>query len=302
MELDKTRNWPYYALGGSILFIIVLGGWWLYLVFKLAIKLKEMNSPILQGNLLMMVQWEGITFLSTTIFVGIAIIYIFYQDSKKSRATQSFYASLTHELKTPLASMRLQAQVLNDLVKKLEVKQEYKEKIDRYGIRLEEDSIRLENEIDRHLQLSRLGLNGEFNLSSLDPVGLIKKIFQSYPELDLNITQGDFSIIADQSAFEMMIKNLIENTLRHQGQTKNIEIKISEDSDKTIIHYNDFGKKFDGELKRLGNLYYKHNSPSGSGIGLYLIKRIMKKLQGKLEIINDSNLHFKLYFKRGNDE
>ena len=302
MELDKTKNWPYYALGGSILFIILLGGWWLFLVFKLAVKLKEMNSPILQGNLVMMVQWEGVTFLGTTIFVGIAMIYIFYQDSKKSRATQSFYASLTHELKTPLASMRLQAQVLNDLVRKLEVTEDNKKKIDKYSHRLEEDSVRLENEIDRHLQLSRLGLNGEFNLTSLDPVGLIKKIFSAYPEIELNISEGDFSIIADQSAFEMIIKNLIENTLRHQPKTKKVTVHINENDAKTIVHYDDQGESFSGDIKRLGNLYYKHNSPQGSGIGLYLIKRIMRKLQGQFEIINAKNLSFKLYFKRGDNE
>ena len=302
MELDKTKSWPYYALGGSILFIILLGGWWLYLVFKLAIKLKEMDSPILKGNLVMMVQWEGVTFLGTTIFVGIAMLYIFYQDAKKSRATQSFYASLTHELKTPLASMRLQAQVLNDLVKKLEVQKDQKEKIDKYSQRLEEDSVRLENEIDRHLQLSRLGLKGEFNLSSLNPVGIIKKVFQQYPQLELDINEGDYSINADQSAFEMIIKNLIENTLRHQPKSKSVKINIQENENDTLISYNDEGSKFTGDIKKLGHLYYKHNSPAGSGIGLYLINKIMKRLRGSFIVENKDNLQFKLLFQKSLNE
>tara|TARA_B100001971_G_scaffold61895_1_gene56866 strand:+ start:66582 stop:67490 length:909 start_codon:yes stop_codon:yes gene_type:complete len=302
MELDKTKSWPYYALGASILFIIILGGWWLYLVFTLAIKLKEMNSPILQGNLVMMVQWEGVTFLGITIFVGIALLYIFYQDSKKSHATQAFYASLTHELKTPLASMRLQAQVLSDMVQKIACDRSEVEKIEKYSQRLEQDSIRLENEIDRHLHLSRLELKGYISLDSLNPVSLIKSAFKSYPQLQLEITEGDFSVLADQSAFLMIIKNLIENTLRHQSQAKKVSIIITNEEEYIKLTYDDHGSAFNGDISKLGSLFYKHQSPKGSGIGLYLIKKIMKNFGGRLSIRNSEHLIFDLYFKRGDNE
>jgi signal transduction histidine kinase len=60
--------------------------------------------------------------------------------------------------------------------------------------------------------------------------------------------------------------------------------------------YDDFGKKFTGDINHLGELFYKHNSSKGSGIGLYLIKNLLRKMNGKLEILNDERLKFKLTF------
>jgi len=298
MELDKTKNWPYYLLGFSILFIIVLGGWWLYLVFTLAIKLKEMDSPILQGNLVMMVQWEGVTFLTITIFVAVSVLYVFYQDNKKSRSTQLFYASLTHELKTPLASMRLQSQVLTDLVKSINCDQSQTQKIEKYSKRLEEDSIRLEDEIDRHLQLSRIDLSKDLNIEAINLSLLLKEITSRYG-LEFEINNGDFNVLADQSATMMIFKNLIENTLRHQSDSKRVSITLNEQDEYIKVTYNDHGKRFEGETQNLKKLFYKHNSPKGSGIGLYLINKLMHKQTGKFIIHNNDHLVFDLFFKKG---
>jgi signal transduction histidine kinase len=297
MELNKTKNWPYYALSFSIIFIMVLGGWWLYLVFTLAIKLKEMHSPILKGNLVMMVQWEGVTFLTLTIFVGLAILYVFFQDSKKSRATQLFYASLTHELKTPLASMRLQAQVLLDLISKLEFKEDDKIKVEKYSKRLEQDSVRLEDEIDRHLQLSRLEFTGNLNFEQIQLSKFIQDKAKSY-DISIEVTPLETEVLADQAALTMIIKNLIENSLRHNKGLKKITITLEEKDRDVLLHYNDHGEKFNGDLKSLGKLFYKFNSPKGSGIGLYLINKLMQKQNGSMQITNSPNIKFHLSFPK----
>lgn len=300
MELNRTKNWPYYLLGLSILFIIVLGGWWLYLVFTLAYKLKEMHSPILKGNLVMMVQWEGFTFLTMTLLVGIAIFYFFYQDNKKTRATQLFYASLTHELKTPLTSMRLQSQVLLDLISKLDFNASEKEKIAKYGQRLEEDSVRLEDEIDRHLQLSRLELAGNLNIESINITNFLKDLAQKF-QLKVKLPTSDQEVMADQTALHMIFKNLFENTIRHQDKNNEIIIDFQMNSDSLQVTYNDQGKAFDGDISQLGKLFYKHNSPKGSGIGLYLIKKLIQKQGGVFKIKQNPNLIFIMTLPRSLD-
>jgi signal transduction histidine kinase len=61
--------------------------------------------------------------------------------------------------------------------------------------------------------------------------------------------------------------------------------------------YDDFGKKFLGSTSRLGELFYKFDSTKGSGIGLYLIKNLMRKMNGNFEIVNSERLKLKLSFE-----
>jgi signal transduction histidine kinase len=62
------------------------------------------------------------------------------------------------------------------------------------------------------------------------------------------------------------------------------------------VIYDDFGKKFGGNTDRLGELFYKFNSSKGSGIGLYLIKNLMRQMHGQFHILNEERLRFKLCF------
>ena len=302
MELGKTKNWFYALLGLAVAFIFVLGAWWLYLVFKLSKALQGADPEILPGNLALMVKWEGMTFFALTLMVGAALFYVFWQDHKKTKSLQTFYATLTHELKTPLASMRLQAQVLGELLNSLKIESEEKQKIARYGIRLQEDVLRLENELDKHLQLSRVERGGNLSLSPIALIPLIKSESKKYPAMETNIdtSLSEPTVVADQTALGIIFKNLFENTFRHNSQEeKKVNIQIYEQGPELIALYDDQGGKFEGDIKSLGKLFFKHDSPKGSGIGLYLAKRLAKQQGGRLTIKNASSLCFELRLKKG---
>lgn len=99
----------------------------------------------------------------------------------------------------------------------------------------------------------------------------------------------------------MIIRNLIENTLRHTD-SKEVEISILPMKNEISLNYNDHGSRFDGDLSQLGNLFYKYNSPKGSGLGLYLIRRLTQKMGGEFKINNEKSLSFSLTFKRGEND
>ena len=61
------------------------------------------------------------------------------------------------------------------------------------------------------------------------------------------------------------------------------------------------GEKFCGNLDRLGKLFYKHDSPKGSGIGLYLVKKLVQRQGGQFVVSNEARLLFELKFKRGEE-
>ncbi|MCO4753142.1 MAG: HAMP domain-containing histidine kinase [Bacteriovoracaceae bacterium] len=304
MELAKTKNWFYILLGLAVLFIFVLGAWWLFLVFKLATYLEGVDATVIPANLALMVQWEGLSFFVLTVALGCALGWVFWQDHKKTRSLQIFYSTLTHELKTPLASMRLQAQVLSETIEGLNIEDSKKEKIERYGKRLQEDVVRLEGEIDKHLQLSRAQRGGNLAFSPVSLIPLIASQAKKHPHLDtaINSKIDNPVIMGDQTALSIIFKNLFENTDRHNKQeNKHVEISIDANSETVSIKYDDHGVKFPGDTKSLGKLFFKHDSPKGSGIGLFLIKKLSRRQGGSFVIKNDQRLIFELKFKRGED-
>lgn len=299
MELNKTKKWFYALTALAVFFILALGGWWLFLVFKLANKLESMHIPELSGNLLYMIQWEGFTFFSMLVILGSALLYIFIQDHRKTLSISSFFASMTHELKTPLASIRLQAQVIADLVDDLELSSSQLEK---YVQRLNDDTVRLENELDKSLQLARIEKGGVLNLVPIGLESFIEDISSQYisreKALSIDIKYDEnFMILADEFALKMILRNLIENTLRHCHQeSKQVTITLQSHNKNVLMNYFDNGLPFTGDKKKLGQLFYKYNSPKGSGIGLYLIKQLIKKMGGHFKIIGDDKLTFSLEF------
>lgn len=307
MELNKTRKAFYIVLLFSVLMLFLLGSWWLFLVFKLANKLEDLNHPLLEGNLLSMIKWEGMTFIGFLLTLTVTLIYIYYQDHKKTKSLQAFFSSLTHELKTPLASIKLQTQVLLDALLEAKLEEKTQAKIDKYTKRLIDDSVRLEDQLDNHLQLSRVERSAPLNLTQIELLEFIQQEEKRYEqEIQVHIKQSEQAqtvIMADSFALQTILRNLFENTIKHGNpDNKQATIDIVSFKDKVQFSYHDNGGPFSGELDKLGELFYKHDSPKGSGIGLYLIKKLMYKMKGKclFNLNNKGQLILTLSFQGGN--
>ena len=84
----------------------------------------------------------------------------------------------------------------------------------------------------------------------------------------------------------VIFRNLFENTLRHNPDSKKVIISASKIGQNVELTYDDQGKKFQGNSNRLGELFYKFNSTKGTGVGLYLIKNLMRKMDGSFQSYN----------------
>jgi signal transduction histidine kinase len=298
MELNRTRRWFY---GLTLLWVVMLlglGSWWLYLVFKLHQTMTSLSIPELgsQERFLNMMRWEGSFFFIFLSALGVSLLLMYMRDMKKTKAMQVFFASLSHELKTPLASMRLQAEVIKDLV---EDESHSHDQLSDLTKRLIQDTHKLESELEKSLQLSRIEQDGTLCLVPINIERFLKHTFTRYNsavEVVIDVDADAKEIMADELALKVIIRNLFENTLRHQPESKKIEMKALRDSNRVIVTYDDFGKKFEGSGTNLGTLFYKFNSTKGSGVGLYLIKNLMRKMDGTLSIQNHERLRFELSF------
>ncbi len=281
-------------LGMAISYIgilVMLSSWWAYLMFDLAANLGEQQHR----KVVRIITWEGSAFLLVLLALFISFIVLYLREQQKTKSLQAFFAGLTHELKTPLASIRLQGEVLGELVS-----DEGNQKLQTITKRMAQDVAKLETQMDKILQLSRIERGGPLNPVSLN----LKSFFDNVAtksQSDLSFTwQKEVpspEVMADEFALELIIKNLIENTKGHTNSNQ-VMLSLNSHDDKISLSYSD-GGIFAGEARKLGELFYKHNSSRGSGIGLYLISKLMNRMGGRAEFIVDHSLTTKLFFLKG---
>lgn len=276
------------------LVLLLLGGWWLYIIFNFENILARTG----QYKITKMITWEGGSFIVLLILISSTLLVLYLKDQKKTRDLQIFFASLTHELKTPLASIKLQSEVIDE-----KLKTSSDPIIHKLLQRLVEDTNKLETQMDKILQLSRIERGGGLNLIAIDIVNFVKIMSSkmSLPfEVKVNSSGPSLFIVGDDFALELILKNLFENTRNHT-QAKQVEISITHDQDNVFFKYSDDGF-FNGDLKKLGKLFYTHNSKKGSGIGLYLIKKLLSRMNANFTISSNNHLTFQIEFQKARDE
>ncbi|MFZ4713495.1 MAG: sensor histidine kinase [Bacteriovoracaceae bacterium] len=294
MFKTTPKRW---LLGLTILWmttILALGVWWLFLLVKFSTILNASNQLPSGVNFVRLVKYEGGSFLLLLILISSTLIYLYFQELKQTNSVRAFFASLTHELKTPLASMRLQAEVMHDLIENNML-----DSVHDYAHRLIDDGKRLELEMDKILHLSRVQRGGRLNITAIDLSRYGKNLLQkNYPELKVHWAgaEDEKSILADDFALSLVLRNLVDNSIKHCS-TPNITFQLEEHAKGIRLIYSD-GGVFTGKIKKLGTLFYKHNSPKGSGIGLYLIKELMRQMHGEFSVTNGSPLTLVLDFKK----
>lgn len=264
------------------LLLFILGGWWFYLMTQFG------NGKLMPSEKVAhMIKWEGVSFLGLILLLSVTMMILYWRDINKARALQTFFASLTHELKTPLASVRLQSEVIHELGQNTLLTD-----------RLIEDTKNLERQMDKILQLSRIELGGNLGKDQIEFEKLVNNLITKINPIrpveinSKNITSDD-TVLVDRFAFELILSNLLENSNRYNPQG-NIKINLLKIENNLVLKFCD-GGNFKGELSKASKLFYKHTNISGSGIGLYLIKKLMIKMNGKIDF-QESPFVVNLYF------
>ncbi len=291
MDVTHTRKWPLLLGLGLIVVIALFGSWWLYLISQLGHILEELY-PEKALSILRLVKWEGLSFFVFILATSIFFLIFYWRDQKKTHAMTSFFASLGHELKTPLTSIQLQTELM-------QAKLSEDPSLLRPLRRLQEDTQKLDWQLDKILQLSFVERGGHFNREEVDLKRFIEKFFEenrgehtyhlAYSEND------DYTVVADPFMLTLIFRNLLQNTKLHNSASQHVDLTLQKQQQVQLI-YNDNGNAFQGNLSQLTTIFYKENSPQGSGIGLYLIKILMLRLKGELRLTTNPALTFHLHF------
>ena len=276
-----------------IFLLLALGLWWLYLI-------THMENPLV-SNIASMVKWEGGTFIVLISLLWVIFIYQYFKDQKRNQMIRDFFATMTHELKTPLSKIYLQAEVITEITGKMS--NNNGNRLKNLSSHLIEDTKKLENQLDKVIQLARIERGGKLSLEAVDLYEFIHDCHEKWVGKSLELTfipsTGLRPLIwADEFALEIIFRNLFENTLFH-GKSRHVRLKVVENGKMVTVEYND-GHFFSGEMEKMGKLFYKYAS-TGAGIGLYLIKKLMWQMSGSLKVNNHSGISFSLTFVSAKD-
>ncbi|AVQ13776.1 GHKL domain protein [Leptospira santarosai] len=271
-----------------LLVTVSLGVWWFLLGLKLTSTVAglsaKLDSSAASESLSVlerqsrMIKMEGTFFLLMLFLGGATLIWFSYRETRRNKLIHDFFSTVTHEIKTPLASLRLQAESLQE-----EMPSSNENKLIH---RLLMDSVRIESQMNRAMYLASLTRSEILYIEKTNVREIFLSIGEDFPELEIDLSRlEDVSVPADRKALESIFKNLAENSLKH-GKARILEV-ISErqKSDRILITVSDNGSGFDGKYRVLGVPFYRHGSTSGTGIGLYIIKKLMRKMKGDMRIV-----------------
>jgi len=256
-----------------VAFTVTLAGWWLVFGLRQLDRLSQLHLE--QANQLhqhyQMLMWEGGVLIASLIGGGLALYYYARREQQRHARVEEFFAAFTHDAKTALASLRLQAESLRE---------DSGARPSPLLDRLLQDTLRLQLQLENSLFLVNLP-SGRLFLEPVKLGHLIGGLRHHWPDLTI-VQKGDATVMADVRALESVLTNLVQNAVTH-GQASQITITVQRhDSGRITVRVADNGRGFQGDVSQLGKLFVRHARGSGSGVGLYISRQLIKRMNSVL--------------------
>jgi len=280
-------------------------------VFYLYIKQPE--NYILNRTAWMIATSLLFTFIIILAFT-ITVMTVFKQ-KQLSEIKTDFINNMTHEFKTPLATISLAVDALN-----YEKVQNNPQQIKYYTGIIKEENIRMNKQVEKILTTAKIDSHTlELQLQDVDVHMVIKKIApnieirleDSNGILDVELLAKNYIIKADEVHFSNIIGNLMDNAIKYSPEPVRIKISTSNKSNKTLlikIKDNGIGMNKDTINHIFEKFYRAHtgnlHNVKGFGLGLSYVKSVVDAHGGKIKVesILGKGSTFLLEFPLPNDQ
>ncbi len=291
----KTR-WLYHPitifLSIQVLWILLMVAWIRWYIEKhtqlraMAQRLRTQVEvegwgwlPLLEGALLL-----------TLFLAGATVIFIYYIKQRRLNQMQrAFVSNVTHELKSPVASIQLalETMALRDLSN---------DRRREFVSMMLDDTERLSTLIDRILGAARIEKNR--HRYKLEPVSM-RHFVEEILEEDRHryekdgrtiiLEKGrDARVAIDRPAMRIVLANLLENASRYSPKNSIIRIRLHRDLSTCRMDVIDSGDGIPGkDLKNVFKMFWRSSDEQvsrarGTGLGLYIVRNIVKDHRGKV--------------------
>ena len=235
-----------------------------------------------------MILGEGLFFV-ISLMIGIWLINrAYYKEMTAAQQQKNFILSITHELKSPIATIRL---VLDTFIKRT-LPEDTIRSLSRNGLKETERLLALVNDL---LLSARLETAYQPNLEMVELCSLIQDILQNYPgkNIQLQCDAATISMVADKTGITSIMTNLIENGLKYAPENARLLISLKPSDSNLDIVVADEGYGIpDKEKKRIFTKFYRIGNEDtrkskGTGLGLYIVAEIVRAHKGSISVLDN---------------
>ena len=231
-----------------------------------------------------------------TVFFGIVLagvvgyLVLTVQQVQLTRRQANFIDAVTHELKSPIASIKLCLQTLD----MRRVSQEQQQEFHKFML---EDLQRLDSLIDHLLAAARLDSFEEEPLQYVDVEALLRTCIAALvrryalAEDQIQLDLQPCAAHVRPRDLEMILNNLLDNAAKYAGDPAKLAVEVAPRSaNRIVIRVSDNGKGIRFELRRkIFERFVRGGSElerttKGTGLGLYLVRSLVSKLKGRISV------------------
>lgn len=231
-----------------------------------------------------------------------AIIEDITQQKELNKRKDDFVNMASHELKTPITSLKLYIELLTGMIKKHDDKRELK-----IITNIHNQSDKLLTLVNDLLDVSRLNTgkllfkHENFRIDNLIQE-TIDELQETSSQKIVFSARKPITVYADRFRIYQVLTNLITNAIKYSAGKGNIIVKASRADSKAIVSVQDYGigiqksqqKKIFERLYQAGN--DNHKVFPGFGMGLYISKAIVSRHKGRIWVISEENKGSTFYF------
>ncbi|HEY6976712.1 MAG TPA: ATP-binding protein [Chitinophagaceae bacterium] len=232
---------------------------------------------------------EGSTFLLLILIVAVFVYRATKRQILLSHQQQNFMMAVTHELKTPIAVVRLNLETLQ----KYKLDEARQQKLISNTL-LETERL---NALTNNILVTAELESGHYaiNKQSIDLSEVVKSSVKDFHNRfhDRVIKEhiGENIFVAGETLLlQMLVNNLLDNALKYSGKETVVKVELKKINDRATLKITDEGEGIaDEEKKWIFQKFYRVGSETtrkakGTGLGLYLCKRIINDHKGTLTV------------------
>jgi two-component system, OmpR family, sensor histidine kinase SenX3 len=271
----------------AIAFFVVLGVCLVLLAVGLNVGWIILNWR--EGVLLFL----GVVFFALLIAGMIVNTSFLIREIRRNEQHDSFINAVTHELKTPIASIRLYLQTLQHR----EVDEARRNEF--YRLMLD-DTDRLMGTVDQVLKAGEAGHKRQDRRVPVDFSGLVRECVEvarashHLPPESLRYEQSvnhgaAAGVLGDSEELRAAVSNVLDNAVKYSGERVEISVRLDTPDEKRVtLSVRDQGVGIPAtELKRIFKRFYRVSSRSlshvkGTGLGLFIVRAIARKHGGRV--------------------
>jgi len=277
--MKKQTNLLFYFLS---LYLLIQFVWWGYLLIN-----GRPDSQYNSSNRIYMILGEGSVFLILLLLGFRKIKKSIDKEITLSKNQNNFLLSITHELKTPIASIKLYLQTLN----KGKISAHQNESLLNNAIK---ENKRLEDLINNILHVSSMDSNKmNPNKSNVEIEKLLNKVssqfLSRYKNCNIKLTSNsNYIVAADEFMLETIFNNLLDNSIKYSGEDCELNITCTSLPDTLVVSFTDNGPGIPkNEEQLIFNRFYRIENEEtrrkkGSGLGLYIAKEFINLHKGNI--------------------